>query len=128
MINLQIKSGIIRCTEKLIKKMSGIRPLSERRIEQFYLGFFILHIFTTLIMDCAPVFYHHVPIPLLKQLNEFYIDTFKDPIMSIVSHTPGNQVYASLAWFRSFLWCELVFQVPVFFYGVYCILQGTHLL
>ncbi|KNC77202.1 hypothetical protein SARC_10331 [Sphaeroforma arctica JP610] len=72
------------------------------------LGYFASHIPITLLMDSQAI----VPpvwIPdFAVEMNSWYIKTFNDPLMA-----------SPPIWFQSFIACELIFQIPIFFLAVY---------
>jgi hypothetical protein len=78
----------------------------SRPLDLIYVVYFATHIPVTLGIDFQ-VFYPAQYVPkALSDALEFYITTYKDPFMG--SPTP---VY----WFLSFIFCELIVQLPFFF-------------
>ena len=49
----------------------------------------------------------------LRNLQQWYIEEFKDPLLQ-----------NSPVWFKSFLFCELVFQLPFFPIAAYAVFKG----
>ncbi|KAJ1933555.1 Transmembrane protein 97, partial [Linderina macrospora] len=81
-------------------------------LDTIYTAYFASHIPITLAVDIMPLLPRTlVPAPLLM-LNTFLTQTLRDPFMVI------DDQRTDLAWFRSFLVCELVFQLPFFFYAL----------
>jgi hypothetical protein len=75
-----------------------------------FLGYFITHIPITLCLDLQVLFGQHYP-PNLQQLFSWYTSTYKDQLLI---HKP--------AWLQSFIWAELLFQLPFFFVATYGLL------
>ncbi|ORX67381.1 hypothetical protein DL89DRAFT_269214 [Linderina pennispora] len=88
-------------------------------LDTVYIGYFASHIPITLAVDLMPLLPRAlVPGPLLA-LNTFLTQTLRDPFMVI------DDTRTDLTWFRSFLACELVFQLPFFFYALKLLLAGS---
>lgn len=71
-----------------------------------FLGFFSSHIVFSFIIDGQAVFPKSLYPKALQDLLTWYATTLKDPLMSNASN---------ILWFRSFVGCEMLFQVPFFF-------------
>ena len=69
-----------------------------------FLGYFISHIPITLCIDLQGLFGSHYPQPL-QDLFAGYIFSFNDVVMLEMK-----------PWIKSFLYCEMLFQFPFFFY------------
>lgn len=69
--------------------------------------YFATHIPITLTLDLQVVFGQYYP-ETLQNLANWYVDTYKDYLV-------GN----GPTWFSSFIWAELLFQLPFFFVAVY---------
>ncbi|XP_055982851.1 sigma intracellular receptor 2 [Sorex fumeus] len=88
--------------------------LGARRGLELLLGFYFLsHIPITLVMDLQML----LPLELypdeLKNLMQWYAKEFKDPLF----HNPPS-------WLKSFLFCELLFQLPFFPIATYAFFKG----
>ncbi|KAJ2157016.1 Transmembrane protein 97 [Coemansia sp. RSA 552] len=84
-------------------------------MDTVFLGYFASHIPITLLVDLMPLLpAAAIPRPLLH-LNQFLTGTLRDPLMVIEPRRPD------LLWLHSFLVCELVLQVPFFFYAVWAL-------
>uniref|UniRef100_A0A2K5PHV3 Transmembrane protein 97 n=1 Tax=Cebus imitator TaxID=2715852 RepID=A0A2K5PHV3_CEBIM len=80
---------------------------ATRRCVEWLLGLcFLTHIPITLFMGLQAV--------LPRELYQWYAKEFKDPLLQ---EPP--------AWFKSFLFCELVFQLPFFPNATYAFLKGS---
>ncbi|XP_012582097.1 PREDICTED: transmembrane protein 97 [Condylura cristata] len=88
--------------------------LGARRGLEWLLGFYFLsHIPITLLLDLQAVLPHELyPVELTKLLK-WYVKEFKDPLLQ----DPPS-------WFKSFLFCELVFQLPFFPIATYAFFKG----
>ncbi|KAF8817441.1 hypothetical protein BYT27DRAFT_7227145 [Phlegmacium glaucopus] len=95
-------------------------PLTARPLDLLYYLFFASHIPATLIIDLQALYkapsYLRVPI-------EFYIGMSRDPLIGVVSGAFGDSSH--LTWFKSFLFLELFFQLPVFFLGLRGLYKGS---
>uniref|UniRef100_A0A8C6D4C5 Transmembrane protein 97 n=1 Tax=Moschus moschiferus TaxID=68415 RepID=A0A8C6D4C5_MOSMO len=88
--------------------------LGARRGLQWLLGFYFLsHIPITLLMDLQGVLPRDLYPVELRNLQQWYIEEFKDPLLQ---NPP--------VWFKSFLFCELVFQLPFFPIAAYAFFKG----
>lgn len=76
-----------------------------------FLIYFITHIPITLCVDLQVLFGQYYPSSLV-QLNDWYIATYNDVI---IRDKP--------MWLQSFIWCELLFQMPFFFVATYGLLM-----
>ncbi|KAJ2775898.1 Transmembrane protein 97 [Coemansia nantahalensis] len=95
-------------------------PLQPARtcLDAVFLAYFASHIPITLLVDVVPLLPESaIPGPL-RALNGFLTGVLRDPFMVV------GRPRADLAWFRSFLVCELVFQLPFFFYAVWALWTG----
>lgn len=93
------------------------KGLLSRPLDLIYFVYFASHIPVTLAIDLQTLLpAHWIPKALANTLS-FYKNTFKDPFMG--SAEP-------LYWFRSFLVCELILQLPFFFYACYGLVKGKY--
>lgn len=76
--------------------------------------YFFTHIPITLLVDLQAIFDEQYPQPL-RDLNSWYINTYNDRIM-----------LTKPVWLKSFIYCELFFQIPIFFYAVFCLLKKSN--
>ncbi|KAJ2823263.1 Transmembrane protein 97 [Coemansia erecta] len=84
-------------------------------LDTVFLGYFITHIPTTIVVDVLPLLPTElIPRPLYT-LNQFLTTTVGDPFMVI------DPLRTDLVWFRSLLVCELLLQLPFFFYAVWAL-------
>lgn len=89
------------------------KSLWSRPLDLIYFVYFATHIPITLLVDLQSVYPPEYVPQLLKDVNQWYLTTYKDPLMTNAS---------SLPWFKSFAFCEFLFQTPLFFaacYGLY---------
>ncbi|KAM6164394.1 sigma intracellular receptor 2 [Rhynchocyon petersi] len=88
--------------------------LSARRGLEWLLGFYFLsHIPITLLIDLQGLLPRELYPAELRNLLQWYIKEFKDPLLQYPQ-----------AWFKSFLFCELVFQLPFFPIATYAFFKG----
>ncbi|XP_045629313.1 sigma intracellular receptor 2 [Ursus americanus] len=88
--------------------------LSFRRGLEWLLGlYFLSHIPITLLLDLQAVLPRELYPVELTDLRQWYTREFKDPLLQ----DPPT-------WFKSFLFCELVFQLPFFPIATYAFLRG----
>lgn len=84
------------------------KPLTKRPLDFIYFAFFLSHLVFSLALDTQALFpRHYFPKPLIHGLD-WFLSTSNDPLFR-----NGPQ-----PWFKSFLWCELFFQCPVFIVGM----------
>ncbi|KAL0597318.1 Sigma intracellular receptor 2 [Plecturocebus cupreus] len=88
---------------------------ATRRCVEWLLGlYFLTHIPITLFMDLQAVLPHELYPVEFRNLMKWYAKEFKDPLLQ---EPP--------AWFKSFLFSELVFQLPFFPIATYAFLKGS---
>ncbi|XP_045381349.1 sigma intracellular receptor 2 isoform X2 [Lemur catta] len=86
-----------------------------RRCVELLLGvYFLSHIPITLFMDLQAVLPRELYPDELRNLLKWYAKEFKDPLLQ----DPP-------VWFKSFLFCELVFQLPFFPFATYAFFKGS---
>ncbi|KAH8928267.1 hypothetical protein BT69DRAFT_1237310 [Atractiella rhizophila] len=92
--------------------MSEPLPLSQRRKDLGWFAFFLIHLIASLCIDLQGVlpssFY---PSPL-KSFYAYYLTDQADPLLT-------NQDAPAYIWFKTFIYCEVFFQLPVFVLGMY---------
>ncbi|KAJ2958252.1 hypothetical protein NQZ79_g6118 [Umbelopsis isabellina] len=54
----------------------------------------------------------------MKDFNAYYLREFKDPLVANARHMP---------WFKSFMWCEAIFQLPFFFWALRGLYNDTRM-
>ncbi|XP_005402827.1 PREDICTED: transmembrane protein 97 [Chinchilla lanigera] len=86
-----------------------------RRCLEYLLGFYFLsHIPITLFLDLQGLLPRELYPDQVRNLLKWYSAEFKD---SLMEHRP--------VWFTSFLFCELLFQLPFFPVAAYAFLKGS---
>ena len=89
--------------------MSSRTPLTSRPLDLTYFIYVATHIPITIGLDCQALYPPNwIPKPLVA-LNNYYITEFKDPLISNASN---------LVWFKSFIYCEAILQLPFFFWAL----------
>ncbi|KAF8659818.1 hypothetical protein AX16_001703 [Volvariella volvacea WC 439] len=103
--------------------MTGARvPLSQRPLDLIYFIFFLVHIPATLSLDLQAIYPDFIA-KHLQFFGDFYVNLSNDPLIGGVSGHFGASQH--LAWFKSFLWLEALFQLPVFFLGARGLYKGV---
>ena len=101
--------------------MSPILPLSQRRLDLFFLGFFIINLgFITYIVDLEQLMIadpSHFTYPVwpparLVDLVHWYGRSFDPPLM------------AREAWWRATIWIDAVFFGPFYAFAIYAFVKG----
>lgn len=93
--------------------------LAARR-DLLYVGFFLIHAISTLVIDIQPLLPDALRIGLFKSLLDFYLRQTNDPLMTGARlHDPDY------LWFRWFLLHEVIFFTPCFVLGIRGLLKGT---
>ncbi|KAI9220461.1 transmembrane protein 6/97 [Blastocladiella britannica] len=98
--------------------MYSARPWSHRPTDAAFFVYFALHIVASLCMDFQGILPHWYP-ESLARLAAWYANTFGDFLMARVATDP------SLRWFATFIWAELLVQLPVFFFACWQLWHGT---
>ncbi|XP_054856970.1 sigma intracellular receptor 2-like [Eublepharis macularius] len=86
---------------------------ATRALEWLFAGYFLSHIPITLLLDAQPLSSRFHP-QALTDFLKWYTTSFKDPFME---QPP--------AWFKSFISCEVLFQLPFFPVAVYAFWKGN---
>ncbi|OCH87826.1 hypothetical protein OBBRIDRAFT_837098 [Obba rivulosa] len=92
------------------------RPLSSRPLDMLYFIFFMIHLPATLLVDLQALYPAHLVPPVIAQIPEYYITMSNDPLIGGVMGLIGDP--AHFVWFRTFLFLEALFQIPVFILGM----------
>ncbi|KZV63581.1 hypothetical protein PENSPDRAFT_657202 [Peniophora sp. CONT] len=94
------------------------RPLSSRWLDAVYVGYFLIHIPVTLLLDLQSIYPAAITPAWFRAIPVWYVGFSNDPLiagaMGLVKSTPTE-----FAWLKSFMWLEVVFQLPLFFWGAY---------
>ncbi|XP_004593957.2 sigma intracellular receptor 2 [Ochotona princeps] len=92
-----------------------MRSPAVRRFLECLLGlYFVAHIPITLCLDLQMVLPRELFAVELRNLLQWYAREFKDPLLQ----DPPE-------WFKSFVFCELVFQLPFFPFAAYAFFKGS---
>ncbi|KAH9167929.1 transmembrane protein 6/97 [Lactarius sanguifluus] len=92
-------------------------PLTSRPIDLLYFIFFVVHIPATLLIDLQAVWPKHLIPESMQFLPPWYVGMSGDFLVGGSMGILGNG--SGLAWFKSFLYLEALFQLPVFVIGAY---------
>ncbi|XP_030296134.1 sigma intracellular receptor 2 [Sparus aurata] len=87
--------------------------MAIRILEIIFFLYFASHIPITLFIDLQALLPGHVFPQPLRDLLKWYAAEFKDPMMMDPPH-----------WFKSFIYCEAVLQMPFFPVAAYAFLKG----
>lgn len=88
-------------------------PLRQRPLDLLFIIYFVVHIPTALLLDAQSILPRHLFHEQLLKMTEGHIKSTGDPLVST------NPV-----WFKAFIWCELILQVPYFFAATYAFIKG----
>ncbi|GHJ83878.1 hypothetical protein NliqN6_0280 [Naganishia liquefaciens] len=91
-------------------------PLSQRTLDRIYFCFFVSHIPTTLLVDGVAIYPPRFVPQFLKDFISWYISFSGDPLIGGLA-SGARDFY----WFRSFIFLEVFFQLPVFAIAAYCL-------
>ncbi|XP_040856872.1 sigma intracellular receptor 2 [Ochotona curzoniae] len=92
-----------------------MRSPAVRRFLECLLGlYFVAHIPITLFLDLQMVLPRELFAVELRNVLQWYAKEFKDPLLQ----DPPE-------WFKSFVFCELVFQLPFFPFAAYAFFKGS---
>ncbi|CDH61039.1 transmembrane protein 97 [Lichtheimia corymbifera JMRC:FSU:9682] len=86
------------------------KSLLARPLDMVYFGYFAMHVPVTVLVDMQPFYPQHLIPQALKEVVTGYAETYKDPLVA----SP-----VLLPWFESFLYCEILLQLPFFFIALY---------
>ncbi|KAF9269089.1 hypothetical protein L218DRAFT_916675 [Marasmius fiardii PR-910] len=89
--------------------------LTSRPVDLVYTIFFAFHIPISLILDLNAIYSPKYAPAVLASVHKWYLEFTQDPLMVGMSNGKGA---TELLWFRSFLWMELLFQLPTFVLGI----------
>lgn len=78
-----------------------------------YVCYFVLHIVITVLIDAAIALPEQYQLPLQKQLLAYHVRTNSDLL-----------IVDSPVWLRSFVWLEILLQLPFFFWAAADLLRG----
>ncbi|KAJ3269685.1 Transmembrane protein 97 [Terramyces sp. JEL0728] len=90
-----------------------------RALDLVYLGFFASHIPASLFIDGQVLFPKSFFPDACRTALQHWVGISKDPWMTqVVFDQPVDH------WFKSIIFGEFIFQLPLFFYFIYAILNG----
>jgi len=99
------------------------KPLTSRPLDLVYVIFFLSHIPASLLIDLQTIYPAKLVPTAIQKLPEWYFQTSNDILIGSMMGYLGNNDH--LIWFKSFLFLEITFQVPVFFLGIYGLWRGS---
>ncbi|EJD07293.1 uncharacterized protein FOMMEDRAFT_100463 [Fomitiporia mediterranea MF3/22] len=100
--------------------MSRVRlPLKSRPMDIIYFIFFLIHIPATILIDLQVLYPAEFVPKAIAELPKWYLQQYADPIIAGVFDLNGPP--ALWVWLKSFMVLEAVFQLPVFFIGLYAL-------
>ncbi|KAJ1926702.1 Transmembrane protein 97 [Tieghemiomyces parasiticus] len=91
------------------------RRLLDRPLDLAFFIYFVVHIPTTIFIDSQILLPSAYVPAALNGLIRFWIDLSGDPFIQLdgLGLVPGN------VWFQTFVACELLIQLPFFFYAAF---------
>ncbi|KAI0257101.1 transmembrane protein 6/97 [Lactifluus subvellereus] len=95
--------------------MAARRSLTSRPMDLFYFIFFLMHIPTTLLVDCQAIWPKQLVPEFVQAIIPWYVRMSGDPLIGGAMGLLANE--SELAWFKSFVYLEALFQLPVFVLG-----------
>ncbi|KAF8506660.1 hypothetical protein F5888DRAFT_1644316 [Russula emetica] len=102
-------------TGKMTARTPTWRPLTSRPMDLVYFIFFLIHIPSTLLVDCQTIWPKQLFPKFLQDIPFWYVGMSGDPLVGGAMGILGDG--SDLAWFKSFLYLEALFQLPVFVLG-----------
>ncbi|KAI9460438.1 transmembrane protein 6/97 [Boletus coccyginus] len=91
-------------------------PLSSRPLDLLYFVFFMIHLPASLLLDCQALYPPSLVPSFMTALPKMYTQFSADPLISgAMGHTGESN---NFIWFKTFLFVEAFFQVPVFILGM----------
>jgi len=96
-------------------KMAVRTPLTCRPMDLVYFIFFLVHIPSTLLVDCQAIWPKQFVPNFVQDIPIWYVGMSGDPLVGRAMGIIGNG--SDLAWFKSFMYLEALFQLPVFVLG-----------
>lgn len=101
--------------KKMVARAPTRKPLTSRPMDLFYFVFFLIHIPSTLLIDCQGVWPKELFPKFMQDVRFWYVSTSGDPLVGRAMGILGDG--SDLAWFKSFLYLGAHFQLPVFVLG-----------
>ncbi|KAI0064001.1 hypothetical protein BV25DRAFT_1823493 [Artomyces pyxidatus] len=95
--------------------MSAPRSFASRPSDLIYFLFFLMHIPATLLVDCQALYPASYVPDIVKAIPAWYVGMSGDPLIGGVMDYLGDG--PNLVWFKTFLYLEAIFQLPVFVLG-----------
>eukprot|EP01098_Paradermamoeba_levis_P009028 TRINITY_DN3738_c0_g1_i1.p1 TRINITY_DN3738_c0_g1~~TRINITY_DN3738_c0_g1_i1.p1 ORF type:complete len:178 (-),score=41.83 TRINITY_DN3738_c0_g1_i1:107-640(-) len=95
--------------------MSGTKSLFQRPLDLLFVIYFIIHIPITPFIDSQAVINRDWQPKLTFDAVDWYSTDLGDDLMR-----------NSPPWYQSFIWCEIFFQWPFFFFAIYAFVQGRN--
>ncbi|KAF5316072.1 hypothetical protein D9619_006374 [Psilocybe cf. subviscida] len=105
------------------KNASARVPLAQRPVDLLYFSFFAIHTFATLVVDLQYLYPADLIPGPMRDLMSYYVATYGDPLIGGLLGAFGDNTH--LAWFKSFLYLEAFFQLPIFIVGLQALYNGS---
>ncbi|CEL62476.1 Transmembrane protein 97 OS=Macaca fascicularis GN=Tmem97 PE=2 SV=2 [Rhizoctonia solani AG-1 IB] len=99
------------------------RSLNERPLDLLYFVFFLIHIPATLLMDLQAIIPPGVMPSFFRIIPNFYLSISGDPLIAGAMGLHGSPT--QFTWFRTFIMIEGLFQLPLFFLGLYALKKDS---
>ncbi|EPQ56635.1 hypothetical protein GLOTRDRAFT_60011 [Gloeophyllum trabeum ATCC 11539] len=97
--------------------------LKSRPLDLVYFLFFLMHIPATLLIDLQAIYPTTMVPKLIAQLPVFYVQMSGDPLIGGGMGYFGTK--ETYVWFKTFLFLEAIFQLPVFVLGARALYKGN---
>lgn len=109
--------------EKKPTTSKAVPPLTARPLDLLYAIFFAFHIPASIFLDLQYFYPKWTIPPFMRSLIPLYVQMSNDPLVGGLAGFFGDNSH--LLWFKTFLYLEALFQVPVFFIGLYGLYKGS---
>ncbi|KIW91909.1 uncharacterized protein Z519_07879 [Cladophialophora bantiana CBS 173.52] len=94
------------------RQHSRRRPLSARKLDVLYLGFFLVHVPIMFLVDLCSILPSILVSPLSHSLRTYQLQRFQDKFF-----------ISPPAWFMAYMWIEATYHVPISLWMVWGIFK-----
>ncbi|PFH51855.1 hypothetical protein AMATHDRAFT_129737, partial [Amanita thiersii Skay4041] len=95
----------------------------SRPLDFLYFIFFLVHIPATILIDAQSLYPTWLLPEFFKALPRYYVQMSGDPLLGGITGFLGQNSY-HLIWLKCFIVLEVVFQLPVFIFGLRGLYNG----
>ncbi|EEH47110.1 uncharacterized protein PADG_03208 [Paracoccidioides brasiliensis Pb18] len=90
------------------------KSISERKVDLFYLSFFLLHVVIILLVDITPLYPASIRPAFVDKVRSDYIEKYQDKFFS-----------EPAAWGKAYIFMEAVYHLPLSIWAVGAILRDA---